>query len=259
VLVTAEVPNTRIPKWVALPLDRSAPTIIDVAPILKSQGIQESAFADWIGDYVYFVAATESDHSLQLWRIKLPESSLRLRGSPEQLTTAPAMHFGARVIPTGDQSVTLVSTLGSILSELWHLPLDSNRMKPTGSLSQLTRHGAVGRRFHVTPDGQRLFFSSLRSGNYDIWSRDLRSGEEKLLMQTEADESPMFASTTGMTWIFEQTQRRVTKFFWIDRPDGAPRQVCESCAVLELDSSGLHTLETANQDSPRTYEFHDLG
>jgi Tol biopolymer transport system component len=67
----------------------------------------------------------------------------------------------------------------------------------TGELLRLTQSAADDRNPALSLDGKRLFFGSNRTGNQDIWVKDLISGKETNLTNTEIDEARPAISADG--------------------------------------------------------------
>ena len=83
-------------------------------------------------------------------------------------------------------------------ADLWSLPIDANRGKPTGQIERLTQDAARDVAPDISPDGRKLAFASSRSGpgirSEDIWMKDLASGRETALTVTPArDWLPVFS------------------------------------------------------------------
>src|SRR5439155_13455565 len=71
---------------------------------------------------------------------------------------------------------------------IWGLPMDVNRAKLAGGLRRLTQDIVAQTYPVVSPDGKKLAFSSRRSGNRDIWLKDLTTGREIVVVNTHWPE-----------------------------------------------------------------------
>ena len=80
---------------------------------------------------------------------------------------------------------------------IWGLPIDADQGRITGELLRLTQSAADDRNPALTLDGKRLFFGSNRTGNQDIWVKDLSSGKETNLTNTLIDEARPAISADG--------------------------------------------------------------
>jgi TolB protein len=73
-------------------------------------------------------------------------------------------------------------------ADLWSLPIDSVQGRVVGDLEQLTHDLAADYLPSLSADGKKLAFVSSRSGNPDIWIKDLENGKDKPLTASPADE-----------------------------------------------------------------------
>ncbi len=63
--------------------------------------------------------------------------------------------------------------------DIWLLPLDANRARPTGTLTRLTSDPSIDQRPSLSLDGKKIAWETSRGGNFEVWVKDLVSGEEK--------------------------------------------------------------------------------
>jgi Tol biopolymer transport system component len=99
----------------------------------------------------------------------------------------------------------------------------------------------------LSADGRRLAFVSTRSGNADIWLKDLESGKETALTSTSADEFGPEISPDGNTVGYQLIENGRWDFFLLpigsDGQPGVAERVCEDCArVWDFSSDGKHFL-----------------
>jgi Tol biopolymer transport system component len=85
---------------------------------------------------------------------------------------------------------------------VWYMPLDANQGKVTGERKRITQDAALDLRPSISRDGKKLVFASNRTGNFDIWLRDLDTGKETNLTSTPADELDPAISADGTTVSF---------------------------------------------------------
>jgi tricorn protease-like protein len=74
--------------------------------------------------------------------------------------------------------------------DLWSLPIDANRAEPNGGIERLTDDTFAHTYPAASPDGAKVAFSLQRSGNRDIWIKDLKTGKEK---QVSLPPGPSFS------------------------------------------------------------------
>jgi Tol biopolymer transport system component len=91
-------------------------------------------------------------------------------------------------LPSVATSTRIAFSAANTNAGIWSLPLQANQGKVTGELQEVTR-GTTGNVFPtVSVDGKTMAFVTRRSGNLDVWTRDLTSGSENPLVVTHWDD-----------------------------------------------------------------------
>lgn len=89
-----------------------------------------------------------------------------------------------------------------------------------GEATRLTQHPATDIRPHFSPDGQNLYFNSNRNGNYQIFKKQLSTGEIELLTPFTEDTHVDDISDDGQTLLVTARRdyhgRNSTRLFEID-------------------------------------------
>jgi hypothetical protein len=82
-------------------------------------------------------------------------------------------------------SVTIAFALGSlgVVSraeniDIWILPLDADRARPTGSLMRLTQDPAIDQRPSLSVDGRKIAWETSRGGNFEVWVGPFLRGKD---------------------------------------------------------------------------------
>jgi Tol biopolymer transport system component len=114
-------------------------------------------------------------------------------------------------------------------ADIWSLPLDANRGKLTGPLQPLTQSAAYDIQPWVSLDGGRMVFLSNRTGNYDVWLKDLASGVETALTVTPFDEEPPRISRDGSKVAYAANRAIYVVSIGTDGRAGVAAKVCEGC------------------------------
>lgn len=99
----------------------------------------------------------------------------------------------------------------------------------------------------LSADGRRLAFVSTRSGNTDIWLKDLETGKETAVTSTSADEFGPEISPDGSKVGYQLIENGRWNFFLLplgpDGKPGVPERVCEDCMrVWDLSLDGKRFL-----------------
>jgi Tol biopolymer transport system component len=137
--------------------------------------------AEWIDDRVYFGAKTGD--SVNLWQASVSPGDYRITG-PVRLTTGSALEIKPSLAKTG---VLVFSSLVEN-ADIWSLPIDAFQGRVKGPPEQLTHDLALDYLPSLSADGRKLAFVSERSGNPDIWMKDLENGKDKPLTESPAKE-----------------------------------------------------------------------
>ena len=99
-----------------------------------------------------------------------------------------------------------------------------------------TRGSSTDRQPRYAPDGERLVFSSNRSGNLDLWAVATASGSLRRLTDHPADDwDPAFLADGRILW---SSNRTGSYEIWLAEPDGtSPRQVTHDGVLAENPSA----------------------
>jgi Tol biopolymer transport system component len=179
--------------------------------------------SDWIGDHVFFSAL--ADQSTNVWRISISPTTGKAVGKPEKLTSGtsveakPAVSSGSRI------------AFASLKQDLniWSLPIAGNTDRVTGDLEQETA-AASDAHTSLSADGKKLVFVSTRSGNPDVWMKDLVTEREIALTVTPAHEeqSEISADGTRVSYMVWEGSSRAA-LYEIPSTGGVAERICDQC------------------------------
>ena len=111
--------------------------------------------------------------------------------------------------------------------DIWSLPIDANQGKVVGDLQQLTQDSAADFHPALSPDGSKMVFISSRSGNKEVWIKDLRTGEDSALTASRSNNwLPLFSPDGSRVSFAESPAWNV---YIAPSAGGAPEMVCEGC------------------------------
>ena len=83
----------------------------------------------------------------------------------------------------------------------------------------------------ISADGEKLAFISSRSGNWDVWTHDLKTGKEAPATATPLRELQPVLSRDGST-IFYCTNENQQRFVYqTNFRGGVPTKLCEGCGI----------------------------
>lgn len=158
---------------------------------------------EWVGDHIYFSAGfsrpggqnmlrqniVNPSDIVNVWSIPI-SSDLKVEGRPKRLTFGTALESSFSLGARGE--LVFLSMAQNV--NIYSLPADTNAGKVRGGLQQLTSDAAVDSYPSLSADGKKMAFWSDRSGNADIWLKELDTGKEIRLTFDPAFETfPMIA------------------------------------------------------------------
>ncbi len=189
--------------------------------------------AEWVDDRVFFSA--KAGDSANLWQVSISPKNWRITGPAHRLTTGSGLEIRPSLAKTGRLVFSSLADNADILS----LPIDASQGQAKGPLEQLTRDLAADYLPSMSADGKKLAFVSLRSGNPDIWIKDLESGKEKPLTESADEEIVPKISPDGSLVSYTMLGTRAGKadlvnsgsfdIYIIPAKGGLLQKVCDGC------------------------------
>jgi Tol biopolymer transport system component/DNA-binding winged helix-turn-helix (wHTH) protein len=208
--------------------------------------------ACWLPDPSRVIFSSRSGDARNLWSTQMsPEG--RLAGAIQRLTTG----SGNETKASCGSSETFVFARRKFASEVWSLPFDLDRGKPTGPAVQLTHQpSTVKEGPSLSADGQRVAFSLLESGVFNIWVRDTASGKEtRLAPSSFLQRFPLItASGDRVAYSSYENDNRI---LYVAAPGGVPEKLCEGC-IRPNDWSRDGKKLLTNRGSPYTISLLDV-
>jgi Tol biopolymer transport system component len=188
----------------------------------------------WVGNEVLFAAQSQSQESSNLWRIPISPETWQVSEEPERLTFGTGLEMQASAAShTGD----LVFASGATIADIWSLSADG-----TGALRRLTENTAYDFWPSVSADGRKIMFISSRSGNSDVWVKDLETGKETALTRTPEHENWPEISRDASWFTYQLSDgAKMVAYRRTVGEGSAPEKLCEWCECLEptVDGSAL--------------------
>ena len=170
---------------------------------------------DWLPDGSGLLASGREAQSalLQIWRVDYPGGEIR------QITSGLDSYTGVSVSRDGQK---LVSTAGTPEATLW-LASPGDQSDPTQiTTGAVERDGGSGLAW--TADDQ-IVYSSLASGNADIWSINPESGARRQLTSSPGSDMAPAVSPDGRLIAFESVRGAERRIWVMDSNGGNQRAV----------------------------------
>jgi Tol biopolymer transport system component/DNA-binding winged helix-turn-helix (wHTH) protein len=160
--------------------------------------------------------------STNLFRVRVTSDG-RVLSDAEQVTSAPAVDLGAAASSDG----RMVFSIGTVSSNLWSIPIDTNQGRVTGERQRLTQvEGVRDEGVSLSRDGKRAVFRS--EGR--ILMKELGTEPET---QLAVGDSPAI-SPDGSFVAFTVTEGETSSVYMVPTIGGTPRRICQGCAFLGL-------------------------
>ena len=129
----------------------------------------------WLPNEDIFFSTPYGD-AWNVWRIPLRDLD---SGTPTPITSGNSQFIEADVVPG-----KVVYTVNTGTASIWSLPCDLNAGQVLGPLRQLLDYRADVLHPDITPDGSQMVYCSRGNGPQSIWIKDLRTGKNQLLAQS---------------------------------------------------------------------------
>jgi serine/threonine protein kinase len=196
----------------------------DLGPAAKV-GFSRQSRAQWLEDGTLLFSA-----SGDMRKVAVDTKRGRLTGPVEAVT------MGAKLgglFAADSRGVRFAVADSQESTGLWAMPIDGNQGKPKGELRRWTE-GLAGQLYPTTSaDGRRLVYTSNRSGNWDIYLRELDTGRERVVVATPQEEQRAQISPDGMKIAFNVFSPGGKKDIGVvPSTGGAPEKLCDDCSPV---------------------------
>ena len=249
-------PDGVISDWWVISMDTGEPAPTGASDTFNRYGLPGAVLevpSAWVADRILFSPVNQETASL--WQVSISPKNLRIHGVPERLTFSTGFDSSPTIAANGH--VAFASLAENI--DVWSLAVDTTRPAPGGILSRLTDAQGADLHASISSDGRKMAFRSNRSGPWDLWSRDLETGRESLLVAGTATGGFTAMSSDGSKIAYEEATPSVWKgtYYVVERgSDGRPappRKVCEACGVLsDISDDGQLLLDYTGGPPHRT-------
>jgi eukaryotic-like serine/threonine-protein kinase len=248
--------------WWVVPLDGGVALKTGAFDAFRSRGL--SAYmgpGDWAGEDLMFSA--EIGDSTSLWKILISSKTWQAAREPQRLTFGSGLDAEpSRAVDPGGRGTLLAFSSLSFHNNVWRLPIRpkgaaGSRRPDAGELQQLTRSDASDTNPSASADGKKIVFLSGRSGNKDIWLKDLDSGQETALTASAVEKSSPIITSDGSKVAYSVLEKQKRPIYVIASSRGMVEKLCEDCGEpVGWSSDGTKLLYLSGQ--PRHVDLLDL-
>ncbi len=216
--------------WWTVPVEGGEAAPLGARDLFSQSAIQPSGrWSTWIqprqwmadGNYVLFTADSGGGAS-NLWRVRISADGRQLVGEPQRLTSGTGERSPSA---TQDGRIAFVDAIQDW--DIWKLPIDANavevRGEPERVISGLSRDWFPS----IPTDEQRLIYTSDRADNYDIWLRDLATGQDTHITIGSTPEFRGEVSPDGSRVVFNRRENEQSNLYVKDLAKETEKRVFE--------------------------------
>ena len=179
----------------------------------------------WSGNRIVFHGHVGD--SSNMWQAGIAPQTRRV-SAPQRVTFGTTDEASASTTSSG-RMVFMSRTSGA---DIWKISIDTDRVRAQDTVTRLTQDLSDDYDPSISEDGRTLAFRSRRGGNFDVFSRDLVTGQETAVMATPADDYPVI-SPDGTRIAYSFVQNGKMPMFVVGLNGGSPEQVCDDCGEVE--------------------------
>jgi len=187
--ISAWVPHggelASIPTFLTVPVEGGIPLRTEMSPEVGADALNAPNWGEWRQDFkfcwhpsgraIYFERTFEGARNL--WRMTIDPATLRATGL-ERLTTGPGTDNQLSLSNDGKK---LAFTGANEQIRTWLFPFDAKNARVTGPGQPITSTGIESLAPNLSPDGNKLAFTTLRTNRGEHWIKNLSDSEQILL------------------------------------------------------------------------------
>ena len=147
----------------------------------------------WVPGGHRVIFSASKGEARKLFALPISPETKKVDGALQQLTSGTGRELHPWVAAGG--RVVFAHVTSKI--DIWTLPIDADQGKVVGELKRLTDNPAVDANPFLSADGAKMVFDSLRSGNGDVWMKDLAAGELTRLADNPRSDACAVATADG--------------------------------------------------------------
>jgi Tol biopolymer transport system component len=195
-------------------------TQLTVEPVSEDRAVfgQVSAVSvAWLNDRI--IVSRQQGDSANVWAGTVATGTHRLVGGLRRLTFG----TGNEVMPSVSAGGRLVFANHTYAAGIWEAT--PGKDATPAAMHRITHDGAINYRPSVSADGSKLAYVSNRTGNFEVWIKDLLQGNEVALTHTAVQENSAAISRDGTKVAYSDGMT-----IWLAAVSGGEqRPLCERC------------------------------
>ncbi len=195
-------------------------TQLTVEPVSEDRAVfgQVSAVSvAWLNDRI--IVSRQQGDSANVWAGTVATGTHRLVGGLRRLTFG----TGNEVMPSVSSGGRLVFANHTYAAGIWEAT--PGKDATAAAMHAITHDGAINYRPSISADGSKLAYVSNRTGNFEVWIKDLLQGNEVALTHTAIQENSAAISRDGTKVAYWDGMT-----IWLAAVSGGEqRRLCEPC------------------------------
>lgn len=181
----------------------------------------------WQGDHAYF--EWDGAGPRTIGRLAINAATGQASGKPSRLTAATDDAYSPSVSNAGQ----LVFASVGMSASLYSVALDANTGKAKGDMQRLSRELGINTVRSISADGMRVAFLSNRTGEPQVWGKDLSTGSERALTEGGISKTAPEISSDGRFVAWKEAYITRHEAFLTPFDSGAAKKLCSDCGVVQ--------------------------
>jgi len=185
--------------WYLVGVNGGEPHRTGALEVLRKGGLKGVPIPGWWSRDGSVIFANYDEGASNVWQLPISRTG-RVAGEPARLTFGTAIERSPTVNSSGHVFFTSVAEN----VDVWRLPLDAKTGLARGAIERVTDNASSDRLVNVSDDGGTMAFLSSRTGQDQIWIRDIGTGRERQITSVSAragrmnrEGSMVAAATSG--------------------------------------------------------------
>jgi Tol biopolymer transport system component len=168
--------------WYLVDVDGGEPIRTGALEVLRRGGLKGVPIpGGWSRDGAVIFANYDEEAS-NVWQLPISAATGRVAGEPARLTFGTAIERS----PTFSSSGHVFFTSVAENVDVWRLPLDAKTGLASGAIERVTDNAAKDRLMNISDDGRTMAFVSSRTGQDELWIRDMHAGRDRQITSSNA-------------------------------------------------------------------------
>ncbi len=168
--------------WYVVGVNGGDPTRTGALEVLRRAGVKGVPIPGAWSEDGTVVFATHDEGASNVWQLPISPATGRVAGEPVRLTLGTAIERSPAVSSRG--RVVFASVAENV--DVWRLPLDAKTGLASGAVERVTDNAAIDRLINVSADGRTMAFVSSRTGQHEVWIRDVHTGRDRRIAHSNA-------------------------------------------------------------------------